>query len=131
MTEPAVRAPSLGPLAVPAAAAVPLAVATLPLRFGIDHAFINFRFAGNPRADHAPRGLALRGAGWRGARRARGARGGSPLRDRLRRAGRGARGLSPRLLRRAAAEHFLRQGRPPGPARSVVPLAVRAGRRVD
>src|SRR6266478_8931996 len=47
MTEPAVRAPSLGPLAVPAAAAVTLAVATCRLRFGIDDAFINFRYSEN------------------------------------------------------------------------------------
>src|SRR2546422_6890197 len=47
MTEAAVRARSLGPLAVPAAAAATLAVATVRLRFGIDDAFINFRFAEN------------------------------------------------------------------------------------
>src|SRR2546426_8799603 len=47
MTEPAVRARSLAPLAVPAAAAATLAVATVRLRFGIDDAFINFRFAEN------------------------------------------------------------------------------------
>src|SRR5438132_13216717 len=54
MTEPAGRARSLGPLAVPAAAAVTLAVATFRLRFGIDDAFINFRFAENLAAGLGP-----------------------------------------------------------------------------
>src|SRR5258705_13457786 len=54
MTEPAVRARSLGPLAVPAAAAATLAVATVRLRFGIDDAFINLRFAENLAAGLGP-----------------------------------------------------------------------------
>src|SRR2546425_9243061 len=54
MTEAAVRARSLGPLAVPAAAAATLAVATVRLRFGIDDAFINFRFAENLAAGLGP-----------------------------------------------------------------------------